>query len=166
MNPHKTILLAVVLLAITAPLALAQGTYTQIDVPGASYTGCGGVDTAGDIVGAYGDSNGNVYGFLLSGGTYTTIVYPGSTNTTLSGINDLGKIVGNSNASANGFLYDVQAQTFTAVTCPNASETFPYAINNAGTIAGTIGYQGFFYGFELVGTRCSHIAPRVQMKYL
>src|SRR2546430_16589637 len=34
MNPYKTILLAVVLLATTMPLARAQGTYTQFDMPG------------------------------------------------------------------------------------------------------------------------------------
>ena len=50
MNPHKTILLAVVLLAITAPLARAQGTYMQFDPPGSVYTYGQGINTAGDIV--------------------------------------------------------------------------------------------------------------------
>src|ERR1700674_3268820 len=68
------------LLLATAP-ALAQGSYTQIDVPGAVSTVGLGIDTAGDLVGFYGDASGNVDGFLFSGGTYATIDPPGSTIT-------------------------------------------------------------------------------------
>jgi len=111
MNPHKTILLAVVLLAITVPLARAQGTYTPFDVPGAITTEGFGINTAGDIVGRYVDNNSIFHGFLLSGGTYTTIDYPGATVTDLLGMNDLGQIVGGSNAS-DGFLYDLATPNF------------------------------------------------------
>jgi hypothetical protein len=93
----KAVLSLAVLLIATMPLALGQGTYTQIDVPGAIYTECIGLDTAGDIVGAYGNASGTVDGFLLTGGIYTTVVYPGSTFTSLNGINDAGQIVGSGN---------------------------------------------------------------------
>jgi hypothetical protein len=39
---RKTIVSALVLLAASIPLALAQGTYTQIDVPEAIRTVCWG----------------------------------------------------------------------------------------------------------------------------
>jgi len=151
--------LAVLLLAF-ASLALAQGTYTQFDVPGATFTIGEAIDAAGDIVGDYGDVSGNQHGFLLSGGTYTTIDPPGSTITALPGINDMGQIVGKGNASASGFLYDVATQTFTAIGYPNANETGPYAINNAGTIAGWVVYRANqVHGFELVGSTYREISP-------
>jgi probable HAF family extracellular repeat protein len=148
------------LLLVSAPLALAQGTYTQIDVPGAAFgTVCIGIDTAGEIVGAYGTTAGTEDGFLLSGGTYTTIDYPGSTITSLSGINDLGDIVGGSRDPDVGFLYDVQSQTFTTISFPHASQTFPIAINNAGDIVGQVVHGIFSLGFELVGSRYKVILP-------
>src|SRR5437773_384935 len=78
---RKTVLLlAIPLLIVSGPLALAQGTYMQIDDPNAvGQTYCYGVDTAGDIMGYYVDGSGIPHGFLLSAGTYTTIDYPGAT---------------------------------------------------------------------------------------
>src|SRR5690242_17770895 len=76
MNALRVALCSVLVLIAIAPL-MAQGTYTQIDVPGAFTTFCYGINTAGDIVGTYVDSPGNfIHGFLLSNGTYTTIDYP------------------------------------------------------------------------------------------
>lgn len=110
------------------------------------------------MVGYYIDPSGNYHGFLYGGGTYSTIDYPGAMYTSLYGINDFGQIVGQAENSI-GFLYDVPTQTFTSIACPHAFYTIPFAINNSGTIAGVIVYQGFVYGFEIVGTRCTHIAP-------
>jgi uncharacterized membrane protein len=156
---RRAIFSIAVLLLASAPLALAQGTYTQIDVPGATWTSCWGIDTAGDISGIYSDPSGVVHGFLLSGGTYTTIDYPGTSDTELFGINDEGQIVGY-NGSYVGFVYNVQTQAFTEVSYPNAVWTVPTAINNAGDIAG-------FYallnkspiGFELKGSTYTRILP-------
>ena len=157
---RKALLSLAVLLLASVPLALAQGTYTQFDVPGALATLGSGIDTAGDIVGTYYDASSNSYGFLLSGGTYTTVDYPGSTDTQLSGINDMGQIVGQTRNPNSGFLYDVQNQTFTTVIYPNANYVFPYAINNAGTIAGAAVYgAGQFIGFELNGSAYRHVLP-------
>ena len=157
MNPYKTILLAVVLLATTVPLARAQGTYTQFDMPGQLATEGFGINTAGDIIGRYVDDNGIFHGFILSGGTYTTIDYPGATVTDLLGINDLGQIVGNAGV---GFLYDVQTQTFTTISYPHANQTFPDSINNSGTISGWVNYRfGEHLGFESNGSIYRQIAP-------
>src|SRR5271154_596937 len=119
-------LLGVALLALST-LALAQGTYTQFDVPGAFYTYGEGLDTAGDIVGATASTEGYTQGFLLSGGTYTTIDYPGSSDDTyLSGINDEGQIVGfTTSKPQTGFVYDIESRTFTKVAYPGAPDTDP-----------------------------------------
>ena len=142
---------------VSVPLAFAQGTYTQIDFPGAAVTEATGINKAGEIVGAYVDATGG-HGFLLKGGTYTTIDYPGVQFSYAEGINDKGKIVGL--AEPIGYLYDVATQTFTTVQYPGAAFTYPFAINNAGTIGGAFEDADFVQsGFELVGQTYTNIAP-------
>src|SRR5260370_4547328 len=62
-----------------------------------------GVDSAGDIVGAYGD-----HGSLDSGGVFSSIDVPfvGASFTMIKGINDLGQIVGTyfADGQEHGFL--------------------------------------------------------------
>ncbi len=157
MTLSKTILWLTVLLLATAPLALAQGTYKQIDVPGSSSTACYGIDSAGNIAGSYSVGITAGYGFYLSGGSFTTISDQGQ-NTLLGQLNDVGQIVGH---SAVGFVYDLQTQIFTDVHDRNGLSTMPTSINNAGTI---VGYyynpkQGDYRGFELVGSAYSDIDP-------
>ncbi len=79
-----------------ARLVAAQGTYTQIDVPGAVGTTLSyGINNSGDLVGAYEDTKGLIHGFLLSGGVYTSIDYPGALQgTQVFGLNGVGQIVG------------------------------------------------------------------------
>ena len=101
---RKAVLLLTISLIASVPPALAQGTYTQFDVPDALATEGFGINTAGDIVGLYVDPNFNSHGFLLSSSTYTTIDYPGATYTYLNGLNDLGQIVGYGDTGITGFL--------------------------------------------------------------
>jgi len=156
----KAGLLITIFLIATVPLALAQGTYTQFDVPAAVFTVVVGIDSAGDLVGYYQDASGNLNGFLFSGGAYTTIDPPGSTTTQLSGINDMGQIVGETRSPNSGFLYTLQNQTFTTLVYPKADYVFPHAISNSGTIAGQVGYgAGEIHGFELVGSTYRQISP-------
>jgi uncharacterized membrane protein len=162
MNPRKAVCILAAFLFTFVPLTPAQGTYTQIDVPGASFTACGGVNAAGDIVGAYKDASSQYHGFLLSGGTYTTVDYPGTLGTQLNGINDKGQIVGVTSSSRFvGFLYDLATQTFTTISYPRATATTPFSINNAGIIAGyyTYGNRGQSGGFEWAGTAYRSIKP-------
>lgn len=152
--------LAAMLLA-SAPLALAQGTYTQIDYPGALDTEGLAIDTAGDATGLYVDSSDNYHGFLLSNGSYTTIDYPGALVTYLTGINDEGQIVGAGRVPNIGFLYDVQTQAFTIINRPGASLTYPGVINNGGQIAGLLVYGNAEtdVGFELINSKYKIISP-------
>jgi uncharacterized membrane protein len=144
---------------LTSTLALAQGTYTQFDVPGAVQTMAFGVNTQGDISGLYFDGF-KYHGFLLRDGTYTTIDYPGASGTYAYGINDLDQVVGTTESSPfSGFVYDASTQTYTQVTC-NGTFTTPFAINNVGVIAGFDGDDGqYAVGFELVGSTCRFVQP-------
>ncbi len=81
--------------------------FTQIDVPGASFTQALAINPRGDIVGLYFDSSGNGHGFLLSKGAFTTIDLPGAVLTDANGINPRGDIVGDyidSSGNGHGFL--------------------------------------------------------------
>jgi uncharacterized membrane protein len=161
----RTLVLCCFLPVVAAGLAQAQGTYTQIDFPGALDTACFGINKAGDITGDYLDSMNINHGFLLSGGTYTTIDYPGAQSTSLYRINDLGEIVGV--ADDNSFLYDLNTQTFTSISYPGASRTFALSINNAGVIAGFYASpEAYGIGFELVGSSYRSLPPLKAHEYV
>jgi len=156
-NPQRAVCFLAVLILAFRSLALAQGTYTEIEVPGASFTYPLGINDYGDIVGWY-SGNGGSFGFLLSEGDYTTIQYPGSTTTVPYGINDFGQIVGYTDLGS-GFLYDVETREFTEVSYPGAAQTFPTSINNAGVIAGGFSNGAGISGFQLLGSKHRQIAP-------
>jgi len=82
--------------------------FTTIDDPLGIENSANGINSAGQIVGQYLDSNLYDHGFLYSGGTYTTIDDPLATNGTVAtGINNSGQIVGyytDSNGTRHGFL--------------------------------------------------------------
>jgi uncharacterized membrane protein len=154
----KAVLSLAALLLASVPLAMAQGTYTQIDVPGAASTSVQGIDNAGDLVGFYTGTSDVTHGFLFSGGAYTTIDYVGGESTYLLGINNVGQIVGYANPGPIGFSYDIQTQVFTIIQYPGALSTYPLCINDAGTIGGYAGFHGQF-GFALIGSRYRRIVP-------
>ena len=152
---RETFLLLVALVLASAS-AFAQGTYTQINVPGASQTRCLGIDSVGDVVGYSSTTGGSINGFLLSEGIYTTINYHGL-DTTLWGINDKGQIVGQSGGS---FVYNLNTQIFFGIKYPGTDEpTYAYSINNAGVVSGDFLYHGAYKGFELSGSTYSVVAP-------
>jgi probable HAF family extracellular repeat protein len=152
--PFRKAVLSLAVLLAAAPLALAQGTYTQFDVPGALSTNCTGINTAGDIVGEYYISG--WVGFLLQGGTYTTLIW-NNDETAATGLNDRGRVVGvGAGVMIEGWLYDVATQTFTDIIYPGATYTYPSSINDAGTIAGL--FEGSVNGgFELAGSTFTEI---------
>jgi hypothetical protein len=140
--------------------AIAQGTYTQIDFPGALQTLCLGVDDAGEIVGVYQPPTGPLVGFLLSNGVYTTIAYPGIVDTILTGINDVGQIVGYAEGCSIGFcgfVYYVHTATFADINFPGGDYTFPEGINKFGAIVGYVSIAGQPHGFELMHSKYRQI---------
>ncbi len=95
------------------------GSFTTIDVPGASDTEALGINNAGQVVGSgyYGDAGD--HGFLESAGSFTTIDVPGASDTEAYGINDAGQVVGyyyeDASGQSHGFLLVLQAGTTTAL---------------------------------------------------
>src|SRR5215813_5269867 len=85
-------------------------TYETIDPPGSIYTAAEGINSKGQIVGFYQDSNRIEHGFLYDHGVYTTIDPPGSGETVANGINSKGQIFGfyeiGGSGPIVGFLYD------------------------------------------------------------
>lgn len=154
---RKTMFWVVFLAAV--PVALAQGTYTQIDYPGAVLSVAEGIDTAGDITGWYLDSSGLAQGFLLTDGVFTVIDKPGSLDTYLFGINDVGQVVGTTH-EGTGFVYDLQTQTFSPIKYPGAGFTSAISINNTGTIVGQFDNHSDLQGFQFDGSTYSKIMPK------
>jgi hypothetical protein len=135
-------------------------TFTTIDVPEAGYTIVSGINTAGEMVGNYGQNiNTDSNGFLYSNGVFTYFDYPGETMTVPSGINDSGLIVGyaDSGGSIIGFLYD--GSTFTAIQDGSDSATLAFGVNNAGLVVGGAGSPGVTRGFELRAEKFKNISP-------
>jgi uncharacterized membrane protein len=156
-----------VLLFLCAPVILAQSnstvtqaslTFTTIDVPGMAVTEVNGINTAGDVVGFYGQSTiGPLRGFVYSNGTFTYFGYPSQQVTVPGGINDSGLIVGYATQNANrrssvvGFLYD--GTTFTMLKDGQNQVTDALGINNAGAVVGAAGTLGSTNGFEFINGR-------------
>ena len=158
----KAIVCSVLFVIASVSLAMAQGTYTQIDFPGSVDTLCEGINHAGDITGGFDDASFVRHGFLLRAGNYSTIDYPGALlNTTAYGINDANQIVGSTLTSSGeiGFVYDVTTTMFASVIYPNAATTIAYGINNLGAISGTFQSKGNLErGFELLGSAYHNVA--------
>lgn len=114
-------------------------TFTAIDVPGAAYTEPAAINTAGDIVGSFGqNTSSDSTGFLLKNGVFSYFSYPGENVTNAYGINDSDVIVGHAGqSSVVGFLYD--GVGFTTVQDGADSATFASGINNAGVVVGGAG---------------------------
>jgi hypothetical protein len=71
------------------------GTYTIIDVPGATNSFPDGINNRGVIQGQIFDMAGAAEGFLgASGGMFTVVNYPGPEMTAIVGINDAGDLCG------------------------------------------------------------------------
>jgi probable HAF family extracellular repeat protein len=151
-----------VALCLFASLALAQGTYTQIDPPDSIYTVALGIDSAGDIVGYY-QSPTTLNGFLLSGGVYTILYEPDSDGITApTAINNVGQIVGyyGSKTGTHGFLYDVQSATYTTIDLLASADTYWTGIDDGGTVVGYMSTSGHpSVGLEYAGGVFKKVLP-------
>ena len=119
------------------PFTLNAGVYRILSVPNSAQSFLQGINTAGQMVGAYFDLSGNVHGFLTDGTTFTTLDYPGSIATEPTGINDSGQIVGDyADASSNphGFLYS--SGVFTSIDISGSTGTNVEGNNSAGDVVG------------------------------
>ena len=116
---------------------LVGGTFTTLDVPGASvpgYTRAYGINNSGQIVGYFFVNGVGDHGFLYSGGVFTQIDFPGAYGATqVFGINDLGWIVG---TGAAGAFVDVGGSFSTLAVPGGARSTTPLGINHQGKVVG------------------------------
>ncbi len=94
----------------SAPLKI---TLTTIDVPGATVTEIDGINSAGEMVGFYGQNElSSLSAFSYGNGSFAYFDYPGQNVTVAEGINDSGLIVGLATQEAYegapvyGFTYD------------------------------------------------------------
>jgi hypothetical protein len=135
---------------ITHGFLLSGGSYTTLDVPGATETWA--INASGQIVGNF-IADGTTHGFLRSGGTYTTLDPPGSTSTMPRGINDTGQTVGgyeDSDGTLYGFL--LSGGVFTTIDVPGAAFTsYASGINDLGQIVGRFDTADSNFGFLLDG---------------
>jgi len=101
-----------------------QFHYVSIDVPCSACPGqiaaqtiANGINSEGDIVGAFTDAVGLQHGFLLREGRFTTIDFPGAVATNANGISSSGRIVGNYTAPFTPGVSDT-APTDSPIYCP------------------------------------------------
>ena len=110
-------LVSVVAIGPGSAQAMVVYTYTLVDYPGASQTGCrSGINDRETIVGWF-DGHFHHHAFVWSGGLFTTTFdYPRASDTFANGINNQGDIVGSfldPDLSQEGFL--LHAGVFTRI---------------------------------------------------
>jgi len=116
-------------------LQMTTYTYQTIDPPGSTYTIADSINSNGQIVGFYQDSNHIQHGFLDNNGIYTTIDPPNSLATSVNDINSRGQIIGYFDDPAPiGFLYS--GGSYTTIDPPGSATVTPESINTAGQIVG------------------------------
>lgn len=130
-----------------------SGSFSSIHYPGSSFTGAGGINKSGEIVGFFSDtSNEFAQAFSYIGGAFTVLDDPGATQTLASGVDSAGDIVGYDTDSSgyHGFL-DVGG-TFTSIEYPGAeNKTDATGINDSGEIVGYYQISAIDHGFIDVG---------------
>src|SRR5262249_4245487 len=141
------------------------GSFTTIDVPGASFTQAYGINDAGQIVGVFSSATGGG-GFLDTAGSFTTINVPGAGGgTSANGINNLGQIVGSfvaPDGTTHGFLYS--DGSFTTIDVPGGRSTEVNGINDAGQIVGNTEIVAPLDGF--LGTPVSAVPEPSSLLFL
>jgi uncharacterized membrane protein len=115
------------------------GTFTTIDVPGATATLAADINAEGYLVGRYAIA-GVTHGFLRTpAGEFLTIDFPGASLTVAAGINDVGDIVGqyalpSAPTQRHGFL--LKDGVFSSFDPPGSTFTNALGINESGDIVG------------------------------
>jgi probable HAF family extracellular repeat protein len=126
-------------------------TYQTIDPPGSTDTVPESINSNGQIVGYYQDSNRIQHGFLDNNGTYSTIDPPGSVETVARSINAGGQIIGYyfvGDTGQQGFFFS--HGIYTTINPPGSHLSDPISINDKGQIVGDYrdsngGQHGFLY---------------------
>jgi len=130
------------------------GTFTTVDVPGATWTHAFSITNVGSIVGAYADSDGVVHSFfdLNGNGDFSTLEFKGSDRVEVYGINGVGYMVGiyDNSAGVEQGVFGFRALTIT-ISFPGAVVTSADGISDNVEIVGHYGAKadGPFHGYTL-----------------
>ena len=123
------------------------GVVTSFTPPGSTSVSVA-INSSGEVVGNYQDSNNNSHAFIYENGQFSEIVIPGGSNPEVGSIDDAGVIVGNYEDSAGNIHGFIDAGgTITTVDIPGATETDVYGITTAGVIYGFYNDGPFQFGF-------------------
>jgi len=125
--------------------------FRTLDYPGAEFTRIFGVNDRGDLVGRFGDAEGNIHGFLKQpGGGFVQIDVDGSILTAAFAVNNQGVVAGHyvdGDGVTHGFLY--RRGRFETVDYPGALDTRIRGIDDQGNVMGNFGSiaDGVEHGF-------------------
>ncbi len=143
-----TALLMVVGISVGASPAIAQTTYTAINLgttPGGFSASASGISNNGKVVGTALTAAFVQHAFLYSGGAMTDLgTLPGTDTSYGQAVNSSGQVVGvsfgvsNSTPSYHAFLYANGTMTDLG-TLPGGTGSFAYGINDSGQVAGLSG---------------------------
>lgn len=144
-----------------------RNKFTKVAVPGAVGTQGQGINSQGQVVGAYSDTGptsvtgAKLRGFLLDHGRYLRLDYPGALSSQAGDINDRGQVVGEYQAADgtfHGYLW--QQGRFRTLPAPGGAT----GINNRGQITGVAGDITTADGYLLDGNRVTTFeAPGAQI---
>lgn len=136
----------------TTGFTYSSGTVTTLTVPSswnASAVTATGINNSGVIVGFFVNCSGCDSGFIDIGGKFTTPTDTLGTNPMFFGINNIGEIVGTDTAadgSSEGFIYNMDTNTWTKVIDPN-EQTTANSFGISGTTLNGINDFGQLVGF-------------------
>jgi len=127
----------------THGFVLSKGKYTQIDVPGASFTTVNGINANGEFVGTYAVGDELPHAFLWSKEVFTApLEPPGAIRSAAGTINAQSQVVGTYRHKSDparrlGFLWSHGAFTTFRVPDDGPGGTTVFSINERGQIAGS-----------------------------
>jgi probable HAF family extracellular repeat protein len=150
----STVAFALITVALSSPMAQEINyNIMTLSIPGAHVLSPNGINSHGDIVGRYDDSNGRAHGFLYKDGEFTILDLPGAQFTIFTGINNIGQIVGFTDISS--FIYS--DGSFRPLNVPGNGAAL--GLNDRGQIVGGAGAASFLYNlgkfttFSIPGAR-------------
>jgi len=139
--------------ALVGFIRWANGTFTRVNVPGASRTRVFGRNNNGVSVGEFLDAQG-VHGFLLNSSGFHTVNYLSASGTELLGINNYNSSVGDvRTTNAQYGLKRWSNGSFIKIQYPNANATQINGINDSGVMVGVSGVDagpGTMVAFALI----------------
>jgi probable HAF family extracellular repeat protein len=121
--------------------------FTQIDVPGAQYTGARGVNNKRDISILAPDSNNHFHSYIYRSGHFKEITVPGASETFIQGINNVGDVLfawDDSQQNSHGALR--HSGHFYKFDRKKDVQTLPFSLNDEQLIV------GYYYGIGASGS--------------